>query len=63
MAKYFRGAKVTDHSKRFVLDRQVTVDSEPPATAIKGAAKGLALANRHKPWARRWLRENNVVIF
>jgi hypothetical protein len=60
--KYARGARVGGY----------TVEPSPKAWAIETGqtndetqqhAYVLAMANQHKPWARRWLRERRRYAF
>jgi hypothetical protein len=55
--RMFHGARVRKVQERvasLVIDK-VLVD-EATESATRAAAHALAVANVHKPWARRWLR-------
>jgi hypothetical protein len=55
MTKLFRGAKV---SKRPDGEASPVLRSIDRERTVNGSAYELAKANRHKPWARRWLKQN-----
>lgn len=53
---YFkRGARVTPKQRRTIIE----ANARPAAP--RGEAYTLAMANLHKPWARRYLRELRFV--
>lgn len=61
---FHQGAKVKTQlppaSPRVEIARRALDESE---WSRKQEAHRMALANRNKPWARRWLRENGKSFF
>lgn len=55
----FRGARVSKRSAWPMLTVDLAATIHRPA---KPEAFALASENRHKPWARRWLRQNRYLV-
>ena len=55
--QFSKGAKVR---RRYVVEpspKAFAVEVGTDKDEMRGKAYALAMANQHKPWARRWLRE------
>jgi hypothetical protein len=53
-ATTFRGAKVPAHTRA----TPVAAILQPQVKHYSAIGYELAMTNRHKPWARRWLKAN-----
>lgn len=56
MTRIYKGAKVRHYGHMKEVEVTTTPDPAPPNG--RREALLLALDNRHKPWARRWLKYN-----
>lgn len=59
--RFVQGAAVRTADRRSAQPIPVASD-QPPARPMNGEARAFAEANRHKSWARRWLKANGCVV-